>query len=122
MTRVLLVDDDPDIRTIGQIALEVVGGLSVVVAASGAEAVAAVRSAPVDLVLLDVMMPGECGPEVLEALRPLTAAPVIFLTARVQPEDVAGYRRAGAAGVIAKPFDPMTLATEIRRVAAGATP
>lgn len=119
MRRVLFVDDDPDIRTIGQLALEAVGGFTVRLASSGAEALALARAEPFDLVLLDVMMPGECGPAVLVALRGLTAAPVVFLTARIQPDDVAEYLRGGATAVIAKPFDPMTLADQVRRAAEG---
>lgn len=113
----LLVDDDPDIRTIGRLALERVGGFQVVLASSGAEAVRALDRARFDVVLLDVMMPGESGPAILDALRGRTDAPVLFLTASVQPREVERYRAAGAAGVIPKPFDPMTLAADVRRLA-----
>lgn len=117
MSTVLFVDDDPDIRTLGRMALERVGGLEVVLAGSATEALEVAARARVDVVLLDVMMPGGGGPAVLGALRERTGAPVLFLTARVQERDLEEYREAGAAGVIPKPFDPMTLAAEVLRLA-----
>ena len=63
-------------------------------------------------------MPGGCGPVVLPTLRALTGAPVVFLTAWTEPADLAEYARVGAAGVIAKPFDPMTLSEELLHLGA----
>jgi two-component system OmpR family response regulator len=86
---------------------------------SGAEAVAAAPGAHADLILLDVMMPGLDGPSTLKALRALPATattPVIFMTAKVQPAEVAQYKGLGALDVIAKPFDPMQISAEIRRI------
>ncbi len=113
--RLLLVDDEDDIRLIARMSLERVGGWEVVAAASADEAVAAVRTAPVDAVLLDVMMPGSDGPATLERLRPLIGleTPVIFLTAKTQAGDRRYLEGLGAAGLIAKPFDPMRLADEV---------
>lgn len=122
MATVLLVDDDPDIRAIGRLALERVGRFEVVVASSAAEALEVVARTRVDVVLLDAMMPGESGPSVAGTIRERTEAPVLFLTARVQQRDLDEYRAAGAAGVIPKPFDPMTLAAEVRRLARLAPP
>lgn len=117
--RVLMVDDEPDIRRIGQLSLQRVGGLEVLLAASGDEALElAARERP-DVVLLDVMMPLVDGPTTLARLRarPETAAiPVIFMTAKVLPHEVQRFRELGAAGVIAKPFDPMTLPSEVKRI------
>lgn len=119
---VLLVDDEDDIRAVGQIALEDVGGWRTLLAGSGLEAVElAVRERP-DVVLLDVMMPGTDGPTTLALLRarPETAnTPIIFLTAKVQKAEVARLLELGAKGVLAKPFDPMTLPDEVRRVLNG---
>ena len=84
---------------------------------SGAEALERVESFAPDLILLDVMMPGMDGLETLQSLRLLPGAatvPVGFMTAKVQAQEVAGYREAGAVDVIAKPFDPMTLPTSVR--------
>ncbi len=120
---VLLVDDEPHIRRIGELCLQSIGKMRVRLAASGAEAIAMAAAEPPDAVLLDVMMPGMDGPSTLAALRaePATAkVAVIFMTAKVQAHEVERYLRLGAAGVIKKPFDPMTLADEIRRICEGA--
>ncbi len=113
---VLLVDDEPDIRRIGQLALQRVAKWDVRLASSGPEAVQLAAAAVPDLILLDVMMPGVDGPTTLVKLRELEGlktTPVIFMTAKVQRHEVDRYLALGAAGVIAKPFDPMTLATQI---------
>jgi two-component system OmpR family response regulator len=117
LTRILMVEDEPDIQAVAQIALETVGGLQVEICSSGREALDRVASVAPDLVLMDVMMPGLDGPSTLQALRanPATAAfPIIFMTAKVQSHEVSRYIGLGALGVIAKPFDPMTLASTIR--------
>ena len=116
LKRILYVEDEADIRTVAQMALAHVGGFDVIACASGEEALAAAPAARADLILLDVMMPGMDGPSTLTALRavPATAAtPVIFMTAKVQPAEVAHYRSLGALDVIAKPFDPMQVSAEI---------
>ena len=119
---VLLVDDEEDIRAVGQIALEDVGGLLPLLAGTSDEAVALANSGHPDLILLDVMMPGTDGPGTLARLRaaPATASiPIIFLTAKAQKADVQRLLALGAAGVIAKPFDPMTLVAEARKILGG---
>ncbi len=119
LKRILFVEDEPDIRTIATMALEAVGGFEVLACASGAEALAAAPSAGADLLLLDVMMPGMDGPTTLKALReiPATAAtPAIFMTAKVQPGEVAQFRALGALDVIAKPFSAMDVSDQIRRI------
>ena len=117
--RILAVDDEPDIRAVLQLALGDVAGFDLEICATGARALELAPEFAPDLVLLDVMMPELSGPQVLEELRsmPETAdTPVIFLTARVQPREVQRFRDLGALGVIAKPFDPVTLADEVRRL------
>jgi CheY-like chemotaxis protein len=114
-----LVEDDPDIRSVAAMALEAIGGHLVHACESGAQAVAAAPGFAPDLVLLDVMMPEMDGPATLRALRELpemAQTPVIFLTAKAQPQEVARYRSLGALGVVAKPFDPMTLSGQIRKI------
>ena len=116
---ILYVEDEPDIRMVAQMALEAVGGFTVIACASGQEALNAAPGAGADLLLLDVMMPGMDGPTTLEALRRLphaAATPVVFMTARVQAHEVARYRQMGAVDVIAKPFDPMTLSASVRAI------
>ena len=119
LARILYVEDESDIRAIAQMALEAVGGFTVIACASGSEALATAPSANADLLLLDVMMPGMDGPSTLKALRELPATantPVIFMTAKVQAAEVAQYRELGAIDVIHKPFDPMELAAQINRI------
>ncbi len=117
--RVLLVDDEEDIRTIGRIALEDVGGLQVFLACCGQDGLRIAAREQPDVILLDVMMPGMDGPTTLARLQrdPATAAiPVVFVTAKAQHCEIERYLAAGARGVIAKPFDPMSLPDELRRV------
>lgn len=120
LEHILLIDDEPDIREVTQIVLESVGGLRVTCASRGQEGLElAWRSQP-DLILLDVMMPGMSGLEVIEQLRqdPRSAeTPVVFMTAKVQQREIDSYLAAGAKGVIVKPFDPLQLVDEVRRLA-----
>lgn len=124
LTRILYVEDDPDIQAVAQLALEAIGGFTVYLSDSGADGLAtAVRERP-DLILLDVMMPGMDGPTTLATLRAdpeLMDIPVIFVTAKVQPTEVEHFTSLGALGVIAKPFDPMTLAGVVTELWASRT-
>jgi CheY-like chemotaxis protein len=113
------VEDDPDIRVIVKSALEMLGGFEVRACASGAEALGAVAAFAPQLALLDVMMPELDGPGVLARLRadPATSAlPVIFLTAKTAASEVERLRALGAKGVLMKPFDPMTLHEQVRKL------
>jgi len=119
LQNILYVEDEPDIQAVARLALEMVGGFSVTICSSGEEALARVSSTKPDLMLLDVMMPGMDGPTTLKRLRELPAAkdiPAVFMTAKVQPDEVAHYKSLGAVGVIAKPFDPMTLSETVRAI------
>ncbi|MGH8481275.1 MAG: response regulator [Nevskiaceae bacterium] len=119
LQRILLVDDEADIRQVARLALEALGGFEVHECASGFAAPAAVAEHAPQLVLMDVMMPGQDGMETLKALRAtkgLPPVPVVFMTAKVQPQEVATFRSLGALDVIAKPFDPMTLAQTVRQI------
>lgn len=119
LNRILYVEDEPDIRLVAQMALQAVGGFTVIACASGQEALDAAPGAGADLLLLDVMMPGMDGPSTLKGLRALPATadtPVIFMTAKVQAAEVAVYKGLGALEVIPKPFDPMELSAQIQRI------
>ena len=119
---ILLVDDDPDIRTIAELSLSAVGGWTVTSAASRDEALTQLESATPDVILLDVMMPGMNGITVLGKIKEqdtLSSIPVIFLTAKVQNHKVRSYLQLGASGVVAKPFDPLQLPNQIRTILAG---
>lgn len=122
LNRILYVEDDPDIRAVAELALVDVGGFEALLCESGQQALDQIDDFNPDLVLLDVMMPGMDGPETLRALRDRPAglpAPVVFMTARLQPDEIKEYRAMGAIGVIPKPFDPMTLGDQIRDLYAG---
>jgi len=119
LQRILYVEDEPDIQAVAKLALEMVGGFQVMICSGGQQALDTVGSFAPDLILLDVMMPGMDGPATLQKLRanPSTASiSVIFLTAKVQPNEVAQYQALGALNVIAKPFDPMTLAAQVQKI------
>lgn len=112
LRRILLIEDDPDIQAVASLSLTGLGGFSVKVCSSGAEAVVAAPRFRPHLILLDVMMPGMDGPTTLKALRELreiASTPVVFLTARVQPHEIEELERVGSAGVIQKPFEPSAL-------------
>ncbi len=116
--RILHVDDEPDIREVVDMALTLDPELKVQSCASGGDALMAAADWMPDLILLDVMMPGMDGPATLAQLResPQTAGiPVVFMTARAQTRELRHFISLGAEGVISKPFDPMTLATSVRR-------
>jgi CheY-like chemotaxis protein len=115
--KVLIIDDDADIRSIVRLSLSHLGGMEVVEAASGAEGVRKAQDEKPDVILLDMMMPAMDGSATLAALRaqPATAAtPVIFLTAKAMRAEIDRLRALGAAGVLIKPFDPRTLPGEVR--------
>ena len=117
-TRILYVDDEPDIRLIAQLALNLKPDFEVRMADSGESALAmlADQSWRPDLAMIDVMMPGLTGPEVLARMRAdrdLSDLPVVFVTARARQQDVDAYMAQGARGVITKPFDPIGLASQV---------
>lgn len=110
--RVLLIDDDADIRFIAAMSLRRLGGMEVRMADSGRVGVAMAAESPPEVILLDVMMPELDGERTLAMLRtdPRTAAvPVVFMTAKVMGEEIARWLSLGACGVIHKPFDPTAL-------------
>lgn len=119
LQRILYVEDEPDIQAIARIALEAVGGFVVKTCSSGEQALSEAEGFAPDLIMLDVMMPGMDGPATLKALRQqpaLAAVPVVFITAKVQASEVAGYKDLGAVDVIPKPFDPMRLASQVSEI------
>jgi two-component system, OmpR family, response regulator len=119
LTRILLVEDDPDIREIAEMALGAVGGFEVLACGTGGEALRRLAEFAPQLAVVDVMMPGMDGPGLMAALRERAdtrTLPIVFMTAKVQPEEMARWRALGAADVVAKPFDPMKLAGRLREV------
>ncbi|MBP53001.1 MULTISPECIES: response regulator [Marinobacter] len=120
LQKVAYVEDDPDIREIAALALEDVGGITLKTCESGEVALREIPAFEPQLILLDVMMPGMDGTETLTALRKqgaiTEATLVVFMTAKVHPEELERYKKMGVAEVISKPFDPMTLADDIRAI------
>jgi CheY-like chemotaxis protein len=114
--RILIIDDEDDIREVAAMSLETVAGWEVMVANSGAQGLLRAASYKPDAILLDVMMPGMDGPTTFRELRknPATAKiPVLFLTAKVQATDRRRFADLGIEAVLVKPFDPMTLSIQI---------
>lgn len=113
---VLYVDDEPDLREIATMALELDPEIRVRTCAGGPEALELLSSWTPDLVLLDMMMPGMDGVATYAAIRERFGGNivVVYITARTEPTEVERLKAFGAKGVIAKPFDPMTLATQVR--------
>ena len=119
LTRILYVEDEPDIQTVARLALEALGGFTVEICSSGDEALQRVASFQPQLILLDVMMPGMDGPSTLKMLREFpqfASTPAVFMTAKVQPNEVAHYLELGAVDVIPKPFDPMMLSSQVQAI------
>jgi CheY-like chemotaxis protein len=114
--KILYVDDEADLREIAQISLELDPTLEVRTCSSGHEALALAKEWEPDVVLLDVMMPVMDGPQTLSCLREQagSALPIVFITARAGASEARQLLDLGAQGVIAKPFNPMELAAEVR--------
>jgi len=124
LNTVLTIDDDNDIRMIASMVLKKKGGFDVIAKESGSAALeyleATAESDLPDLILLDVMMPGMDGPQTLEAIKqkaphPIAKIPVMFMTAKCQPDEVERLKAAGAINVISKPFEVATLADQVRQ-------
>jgi len=119
LQKILYAEDEPDIQSIAQMSLEMMGGYTLKVCNNGQEAVDAAEAFAPDLILLDVMMPTMDGPTALKTMRQnpaLQEVPVIFMTAKVQNQEIEDYKAMGAIDVIAKPFDPMTLPETIKKL------
>jgi CheY-like chemotaxis protein len=117
--KILLIDDEEDIRKIAKLSLEAVGNHDTVLAASAREGIELATAHMPDLIIMDMMMPGMDGIAALAELRTGAATahiPVIFMTAKVQRSETAQYKQLGAIGVIPKPFDPMTLPALVRDI------
>lgn len=117
--KVLVIDDEEDVRYVARLSLGRVGGMTVVEATNGAEGIAFARTENPDFILLDMMMPGMDGAATFRALHADAGTahiPVVFLTAKAMASEVQRLKSLGARGVILKPFDPMTLADEIRAI------
>lgn len=116
MRRILIIDDEDDIRTVAALSLEAVAGWTVQTASSGPAGIECARDSLPDAILMDVMMPGMDGPTTFRALvqiPEIAHIPVLLLTAKVQGVDQRRFADLGVAGVLFKPFDPLLLAQQI---------
>jgi len=116
MRRILIIDDEEDIREVAALSLEATAGWQVATAGSGAEGIEYAIAQQPDAILMDVMMPGGDGPSTfrkMQGISSIARIPVLLLTAKVQGVDKRRFADLGVAGVLFKPFDPMTLAEQI---------
>jgi CheY-like chemotaxis protein len=114
--RLLIIDDEPDIRRIIQVSLEEIAGWEISTAESGSQGLMIVKTGQWDAIILDISMPDMDGYDVFNQLQsdPNTQSiPVVLLTAKVQPSDRRRFAQMGVAGVIAKPFNPMTISNQV---------
>lgn len=119
LQNILYVEDEPDIQAVAGIALESIGGFTLKTCSNGQDAIDAAIDFQPDLILLDVMMPDMDGPTTLAELRKLPQlndTPAMFMTAKVQPQEIDYLKSLGAIDVIPKPFDPMTLSEQIKEI------
>lgn len=117
LSNVVLVEDDPDIATLAEIALVEIGGFGLTHFASGDEALAGIDAVAPDLIILDYRMPGMNGDDLFRLLRQrerTARTPIMFMTASVMPRHVERLKELGAIDVLAKPFDPLTLSDVVR--------
>lgn len=117
--RILVIDDEDDIREVAQLCLETVGGWEVMTAGSGTEGLAKAETDAPDAILLDVMMPDMDGPTTFQKLQANLATqdiPVILLTAKVQAAEQRKFAQLGVKAVLTKPFDPLMLANQVAKV------
>jgi CheY-like chemotaxis protein len=117
--KVLLAEDEEDIRKVAQISLQFRGGWQVVLASDGEDCLLKAAQEQPDVILLDCMMPKLDGYETCRRLKQdpaLSQIPVIFLTAKAQDSEVRRGLSLGAVGYLIKPFNPMSLAAEIRQI------
>ena len=114
--RILYIDDEEDIQTLARFCIELESDWQLITASSGNEGLTIAETEQPDAILLDVMMPELDGLQTLEKLQrnPKTKKiPTIFITAKAQASDRRRFYAAGAKGVIHKPFDSLTLASQI---------
>ena len=114
--RILIIDDEDDIRQVAALSLETVAGWDVVLAKSGSQGIDVASQEQPDAILLDVMMPEMDGPTTFQKLQatPLTAKiPVLLLTAKVQGSDQRRFAGLGVSGILFKPFDPLLLSRQV---------
>jgi CheY-like chemotaxis protein len=115
--KVLIIDDEDDVREVVAVTLSRVGGMKVIEANCGKDGLDKALQEGPDVILLDVMMPQMDGPSTLAALRQNTSTqniPVVFLTAKAMLSEIENLKKMGAIGVLTKPFQIRTLSQQLR--------
>ena len=116
MRRILIIDDEDDIREVAALSLEAIAGWEILTASSGAEGMVIAAAQQPDAIIMDVMMPKVDGPTTFGLIKQNPAIcniPVLLLTAKVQGVDQRRFANLGVSGVLLKPFDPLTLSKQI---------
>ena len=116
MRRILIIDDEDDIREVAALSLEAIAGWQILTASSGTEGMAIAAVEQPDAIVMDVMMPEVDGPTTFGLMQQNPAIcniPVLLLTAKVQGVDQRRFANLGVSGVLFKPFDPLTLSQQI---------
>jgi len=119
LRKILHAEDDPNIREIAKMSLEMIGGFEVLQCECGEDAVNAAPGFQPDMLLMDVMMPGMDGQEAVKRLRQLEDfrdTPVVFVTAKASTAEISQLREDFEASIITKPFDPITLPDQLREI------
>ena len=119
LKRIMYVDDDPDLQDIVRVGLETRGGFTVTCCDSGNQALEEISNFKPDLVILDMVLPGMSGLQLLDRMRELRGVPwipVIFLTSKIRPDQVEDYEKLGVIGVINKPLNPLELRHQVREI------
>ena len=119
MRRILIIDDEDDIREVAALSLEATAGWQVFTASSGLEGISMASTEQPDAILMDVMMPGVDGPATFRRMQEdstVAHIPVLLLTAKVQGVDQRRFASLGVTGILFKPFDPLTLAQQISEI------
>ena len=119
LKKIIHIEDEADIQAVARLALETVGGFALKTCSSGAEGIAAIVDFNPDLILLDVMMPEMDGPATLLEIRKIPGfeqTPAIFMTAKIEQQEIDELLQHKVVGVVKKPFDPMKLASEIKDI------
>jgi len=116
LSKILYVEDDADLQQIVSMILEDIGGYQVKICNSGKQALAEAYKFQPDLFLLDVMLPEMDGPSLLKEIRKnptFKDIPAIFISAKVQGDELLEYSEQGVLGIIRKPFDPISISDTI---------
>jgi two-component system OmpR family response regulator len=119
LVKIMVIEDNPDIQELVSIILTQIGKFNIIICKSGQEAINKIDQFSPQLILLDVMMPMMDGPTTMAKIRELPSGkevPIIFMTARVQSQEINEYLELGAIGVIEKPFDPGNLSNDILKI------